>query len=45
MGLLSLECEGRVGGGGGEALGWPLLLYFEQTGAFLLAYRTVQPRT
>ena len=44
MGLLSLKCEGRVGGGV-EALGWPLLLYFEQTGAFLLAYRTVQPRT
>ena len=44
MGLLSLECEGRVGGGGG-GLRMATVLYFEQTGAFLLAYRTVQPRT
>ena len=43
MGLLSLECEG--GGGGGGYLGWPLLLYFAQMGAFLLSYRTKQPRT
>lgn len=37
MGFLSLECEG---GGGGGCLGWLLLLYFAQMGAFLLSYRT-----